>query len=138
MGHQADHVAGPVADAGDVVDRAVGVVDVAEHHPVLVPELGQRVGVAGVVALEVVDGNAELGPDRHAGGEDGVGGSTRTATVVHRNRRPRFFCSAPGSRPASVSTWKPLQIPTTGPPSAANRPTASMTGENRAMAPGRR
>ena len=27
-----------VADAGDVVDRAVGVVDVAEHDPVLVPE----------------------------------------------------------------------------------------------------
>ncbi len=64
--------------------------------------------------------------------------STRTVTVVHRKRRPRFFWRAPGSRPASVSTWKPLQIPTTGPPAAANRPTASMIGEKRAMAPGRR
>ena len=64
--------------------------------------------------------------------------STRIAAVVHTKRRPRFFCRAPGSRPASVSTWKPLQIPTTGPPSAAKSATASMTGENRAMAPGRR
>ena len=46
--------------------------------------------------------------------------STRSSTVSHRNFRPAFFCSAPGSRPASVSTWKPLQMPTTGPPAAAN------------------
>ena len=64
--------------------------------------------------------------------------STRTVTVAHTKRRPRFFWRAPGRRPASVSTWKPLQMPTTGPPSAANRATASITGEKRAMAPGRR
>ena len=57
---------------------------------------------------------------------------------VQRNRRSRFFWSAPGSSPASVSTWKPLQMPTTGPPAAAKRATASMTGEKRARAPGRR
>ena len=31
-----------------------------------------------------------------------------------------FGSSAPGSRPASQSTWKPLQIPSTRPPSRAN------------------
>ena len=64
--------------------------------------------------------------------------STRQSTVSQRKVRPAFFCSAPGNRPASVSTWKPLQMPTTGPPAAANRATASITGENRAMAPVRR
>ena len=50
--------------------------------------------------------------------------STRSSTVSQRNLRPAFFCSAPGRRCASVSTWKPLQIPTTGPPAAANSVTA--------------
>ena len=56
----------------------------------------------------------------------------------HRNVSPAFFCSAPGRRPASQSTWKPLQMPSTGPPCAANAATDAMTGENRAIAPGRR
>ncbi len=64
--------------------------------------------------------------------------STRSSTVSHRNFSPAFFCSAPGSRPASQSTWKPLQMPTTGPPAAACSATDSMTGENRAIAPVRR
>ena len=64
--------------------------------------------------------------------------ATRTPAVVHKKRSPRFFCSAPGRRPASVRTWKPLQMPTTGPPAAANAATAPMTGEKRARAPGRR
>ena len=64
--------------------------------------------------------------------------ATVTAAGVHRKRRPRFFCSAPGRSPASVRTWKPLQIPTTGPPARAKAATASITGEKRAIAPGRR
>ena len=64
--------------------------------------------------------------------------TTSSSTVSHTNVSPAFFCSAPGSRPASVSTWKPLQMPTTGPPAAACSATASITGEKRAMAPVRR
>ena len=56
----------------------------------------------------------------------------------HKKRSRPFFCSAPGSRPASVRTWKPLQMPITGPPARAKSCTASMTGEKRASAPGRR
>jgi len=63
---------------------------------------------------------------------------TRSIVDWQRNLSPVFFCSAPGSSPASVNTWKPLQMPTTGPPSAANRATAPIIGEKRAMAPGRR
>ena len=64
--------------------------------------------------------------------------STRRSTVWQRNFSPAFFWSAPGSSPASQSTWKPLQIPTTGPPAAASSATDSITGENRAIAPVRR
>ena len=35
VGHEPDHVAALVADPGDVVDRAVRVVDVAHHDPVV-------------------------------------------------------------------------------------------------------
>ena len=64
--------------------------------------------------------------------------STRQSTVSHKKLSPAFFWSAPGNKPASVSTWNPLQMPTTGPPATANRATASITGEKRAMAPVRR
>ena len=46
--------------------------------------------------------------------------------------------SAPGSRCASQSTWKPLQMPSTGMPSPAARITSVITGANRAIAPQRR
>ena len=46
---------------------------------------------------------------------------TTTRAGWHRKRRRPFFWSAPGSSPASVRTWKPLQMPTTGPPGRAKR-----------------
>ena len=46
VGHQTDDVAGLVADAGDVVEAAVGVVDVADDDAVVVVQGAQRVGVA--------------------------------------------------------------------------------------------
>ena len=48
-----------VGDPGDVVEAAVGIVDVAEHDAVVVAEPAQRVGIAHVVALEVVDRHAQ-------------------------------------------------------------------------------
>ena len=64
--------------------------------------------------------------------------STRSATSRHMNESDAFGRSTPGSRPASHRIWKPLQIPSTRPPAAAKRVTASMTGANRAIAPQRR
>ena len=64
--------------------------------------------------------------------------TTSRSTWRQTNRRPSLGSSAPGRRPASHSTWKPLQIPSTGPPSSAKALTASITGEKRAIAPQRR
>ena len=64
--------------------------------------------------------------------------SATSSTCRQTKRSPSLGSRAPGSRPASQSTWKPLQMPSTGPPSAAKRPTASIAGENRAIAPARR
>ena len=64
--------------------------------------------------------------------------STTTSTGLETKVSPAFRSSAPGSRWASQRIWNPLQIPSTGPPSAAWRWTACMIGLNRAMAPARR
>jgi hypothetical protein len=62
--------------------------------------------------------------------------STRRCTSKLRKRREVVPEEGPGRRPLSQSTWKPLQMPTTGPPARAKAFTASMTGERWAMAPG--
>ena len=64
--------------------------------------------------------------------------SATSSTWRQMNRSPSFGSSAPGSSPASQRTWKPLQMPSTGPPSSAKRATASIAGEKRAIAPARR
>jgi len=64
--------------------------------------------------------------------------STVSGTSRQMKERDAFGRSAPGSRPASVSTWNPLQIPSTRPPPAAKAVTACITGEKRAIAPQRR
>ena len=64
--------------------------------------------------------------------------STRNATSLHTNARPALRSRAPGSSRASVSTWKPLQMPKTVPPRSAKRLVADMTGEWAAIAPQRR
>ena len=64
--------------------------------------------------------------------------TTSTSTCLQMKRSESLGSSAPGSSPASQSTWKPLQMPSTGPPARAKSATASMAGEKRAIAPARR
>ena len=64
--------------------------------------------------------------------------SRRRCVHSQRKRRLRLRISAPGRRPLSHSTWKPLQMPITGTPASAARTTSSMIGEKRAIAPQRR
>ena len=59
MRHHADHVAALVADAGDVVEAAVGVVEVAQDDPGVGAETLERGRVADVVPLEVIDRDAQ-------------------------------------------------------------------------------
>ena len=58
--------------------------------------------------------------------------------MAQTNRRPALRISAPGSSPASISTWKPLQTPSTWPPARAKPATARITGARAAIAPQRR
>ena len=64
--------------------------------------------------------------------------STTSRWSTQLNLRWSLRISAPGSRWLSVSTWKPLQMPSTGSPPRAAGTSASMTGAKRAMAPQRR
>ena len=64
--------------------------------------------------------------------------STSMSTWRQMKRSDRLSSSAPGRRPASHRTWKPLQMPSTGPPPRAKSATDSITGEKRAIAPARR
>ena len=70
MRHQTNHVARGVGDAGDVVDRPVRVVHVAEHDPALAIEFPQGFVVTDVAAGKVVDREHQLVPDDSRTGED--------------------------------------------------------------------
>ena len=61
--------------------------------------------------------------------------TTSSPTWRQTNRSDVFGSSAPDSSPASHSTWKPLQIPSTSPPWRAKRSTSPITGAKRAIAP---
>ena len=84
--------------------------------------------------------SAAAAPVRRArGGERRVGLlDAHAARCCDTNLMRSLRTIAPGSRPASSSTWNPLQMPSTGPPRSANALTAAMIGEKRAMAPVRR
>ena len=64
--------------------------------------------------------------------------TTSSPTWRQTKRSDVFGSSAPDSSPASHSTWKPLQIPSTSPPWRAKRSTSPITGAKRAIAPTRR
>jgi hypothetical protein len=64
--------------------------------------------------------------------------STRRWTSRQMNRSDRLRISAPGSSPDSHRIWNPLQMPSTGPPSAENAATSSISGARAAIAPHRR
>ena len=59
MRHHAHHVALAVEDAGDIAQRAVGIVQVAERDAVLGFELVERALVGEVAAFAVGDRQAQ-------------------------------------------------------------------------------
>ena len=64
--------------------------------------------------------------------------TTSNSTNLQTYLSPAFRSRAPGSIPASQSTWKPLQMPATATPRSAASATGVITGERAAMAPARR
>ena len=110
--HHAEHVALAVEDAGDVAQRAVRVVDIAEGDAVLGFEFVERALVGVVAALAVGDREVQdlaAVEAAEVNGESVV--STRSGRGLQMNFRPALRTSAPGSRPASTRIWKPLQMP---------------------------
>ena len=99
MGHESHHVAGFVGDPGDVVEASIGVVDVAQDHAVFVAEPTQCLGIAHVVAFEMVDRHPQHGAGRRQPGEHRRDVSTRSSTVSHRNVRPDVLLQRAGQQP---------------------------------------
>ena len=64
--------------------------------------------------------------------------SIRSLWSRQTNLRWSLRISPPSSRCASVSIWKPLQMPSTGIPFLAASTTSFITGANREIAPQRR
>ena len=107
---------------GLVGDRAARVA-VAEDHAPLDSSALDHVRLGEVVALAVRDRNAAApGRGRHATVNGVSVCSTRTQTCSQWNFRSRLRSIAPGSSPASSSIWKPLQMPSTGPPRRGESP----------------
>ena len=116
-----------VTNTGDVVEAAVGIADIAHDDPVVGAKLRQRLGIADEVALEVIDGDPQ-----------GLANHGRACQHARRRLDPdldrfaqelrgwRSSATRRGANAPSVSTWNPLQMPTTGPPArATTRPRAS-------------
>src|SRR5258708_20999156 len=72
MGHQADDVAGLIADSGDVVHRPIRVVDVAQHDTLLITKLRECLLRARVITLEMVDRQAQQFAGGNLAGQPGM------------------------------------------------------------------
>ena len=119
-------------------DRAVGV-RVAPQDAAVALQLVERRLVRVVAALAVGDGHPERAPLADLARERRVEVLRAAASPRGRRSAGRGCAAArPGTSRASARTWKPLQIPRTGPPRSAKSATARMTGLNRAMTPARR
>jgi len=72
VGHEAQDVAGPVDQAGDVVQRAIGIVGVAEDHLALALDAGKGVGVREEGAFAIAHSHHHLAAAAEGAGEAGV------------------------------------------------------------------
>ena len=122
VGHEAEDVAALVADARDVGDGAVRVLArlVPEQDLTGRVELGDRLGVGEPAAVAVLHGDRERLALGAAGGERAVGARDLEPDVAADERERLVLAERARKQPASVRIWKPLQIPSTRPPSPAN------------------
>ena len=145
--HQPEDQAARVADAGDVVDAAVGVVagtappagepsgaGVDQRDLIVVPQrLGERPRRRGRTSLRRARSAARAALE--AGRPDALRLARRevdpavdepAAVVVgQRAGLPGAPGESPGSRSVLTSTWNPLQMPMTGLPASMNSRSAS-------------
>jgi len=147
MRHETGDIPFLVADAGNAVERTVRIgvfggfapgIHIAPKDLVVRFKAGQCLFVRKVAAFAVGNRQAHelVWRIRLVNGESVVAVFRKMCS--QRNWSERLRISAPGNSPASQRIWKPLQMPSTSPPLAANPCTASITGLNLAMAPVRR
>ena len=118
--------------------RAVDLVEVTESDAAFAFEPVERRLVGLVIAVVVRDGKRDLLAGVILRGEQALAVLDPQRNRAADELSAALRISAPGSMPASVSTWKPLQMPITGTPRAAASLTARITGERAAIAPERR
>ncbi len=110
--HQPGDVAGRVRDAGDRVRPSRSGSGRSGAAPGRAASSSSSwPGVGEVAAVVVLHGDLEACRPATAPGSQADSRWTRRPTSWQRNWRCAFGRSTPGSRPASVSTWKPLQMP---------------------------
>jgi len=129
-----------VAHSRDVTQRAVEVLigRVAAARAGRSPPSPEACDPRRRSAPRVLRGMLKRSPLEHARVKGVSALTTSSSTWRQVKRRLTFTSSAPGSKCASQSTWKPLQMPSTSPPSRAKAITDSIAGEKRAIAPARR
>lgn len=104
MGHQTNHIAALIAYARYCPHRPVGIIGVAQHDLIVGFKRRERFIRAGEVSLEVIDGDLEPLANFCLIREHRIGRHDLEFDGCAKELETGIFCSAPGSRPASVST----------------------------------
>ena len=139
MRHHPEDITCVVEDAGDAPGGTIDLFAIAEGHSALAFKPVQRRRVGLEVSVMVGDRNDDVLAGIILRREEALAVvSTFSPTGLQTKLRPALRIRAPGRSPVSVSTWKPLQMPSTGTPRPAASATARMIGERAAMAPERR
>jgi hypothetical protein len=136
--HQPEDVSGIVQDSRDPPGRPVDLIEIAECDAALTFEAVESRFVRLIIPVMVGDREDDRFPESYWAVKRLWLFSTRSETGRQTKLRRALRISAPGSSPASVRTWKPLQIPISGTPRLAASFTARMIGERAAIAPERR
>ena len=138
VGHQAEHVALAVADARDVVDRAVRVVFVTQEDLVEVEQLRVELVVRVPAPFSVLDGDRQ-GLALHAPRSEGRVCPLDAHAHVATNERERHVrAQRAGEDTRLAEDLEAVADPEHWPALGRETATASIAGAKRAIAPQRR
>ena len=137
--HQPDDVAALVADAGDVAQRAVGVVaEVADDDPPLPLQPVQRLGVGDVAALAVLQRDDDLLARREGRRPGGVRRLDLQPLVAADERQAAVADQRAGQQMRLAEHLEPVADAEHRHALAGGADHLVITGANRAIAPQRR
>ena len=103
------------------LDRAVGVLAVAQQHLAARVQLGDGLGLGERSSRRGASSGSTARRRRPAPGSHGDSRSTTQVGILAPELQRGVGAQHAGQQPASVSTWKPLQMPSTGRPRAGVR-----------------